>query len=152
VITAYRITKREFADTIWSGLGAREYGGQWNSKGVAVAYAAESRSLAALEQLVHLIKPRVLRDFVVSSISFAEGRVLRVDPKELPADWANPVAPASLKRFGDEWAAAGRYPVLRVPSAVVAGEWIYLVNPAHRETAKMAKTPPEPFAFDGRLV
>ena len=152
MIQAYRIARKEFADTIWSGAGAREYGGRWNSKGVAVAYAAESRSLAALEQLVHLVKPRILNEFVLSSIAFAGARVLRLDPGALPADWSKPVAPASLKQFGDDWASAMRYPILAVPSAVILGEWNHLVNPSHREFAKMAKTRPEPFAFDYRLA
>ena len=37
-----------------SGKGAGITGGRWNEKGVAVVYAAESRSLACLETLVHL--------------------------------------------------------------------------------------------------
>ena len=40
IVTAYRITKAAFARTMWSGIGARDYGGRWNSKGVAVVYAA----------------------------------------------------------------------------------------------------------------
>jgi hypothetical protein len=52
IVTAYRITKARFAASIWSGNGARDHGGRWNSKGVSVVYTAQNRSLAALEQLV----------------------------------------------------------------------------------------------------
>ena len=37
-----------------SGKGAEITGGRWNEKGMAVVYAADSRSLACLETLVHL--------------------------------------------------------------------------------------------------
>ena len=151
IITAYRIAKKQYARAMWSGIGAREYGGRWNSKGVAVVYTAQSKSLAALEQLVHLVKPRILNGFVVSSITFDERRTSRIEPNELLAGWDKPVAPASLRKIGDDWVAAGRYPILMVPSAIVPGEWNYLFNPAHAEFVKMVKSPPRPFAYDRRL-
>jgi RES domain-containing protein len=150
MITAYRIAKSKYAATIWSGIGARDYGGRWNSKGVAVAYAAENRSLAAMEQLVHL-KPRILRGYVISSIAFDDARVDRVDPVRLPHGWDNPVAPPSLRQFGDNWVADGQFPVLAVPSVVTPGEWNFLIKPAHAEVGGMFKSIPEPFAFDDRL-
>jgi RES domain-containing protein len=150
-ITVYRIAKARYGATIWSGDGAREFGGRWSSRGIAVAYAAQSRSLAALEQLVHLIKPRVLRGYVISSITFQSSHVLRIHPADLPAGWNRPVAPASLKRFGDSWAASAKYPVLAVPSAIIPEEWNYLVNPAHALFGRMARSPTEPFVYDARL-
>ena len=143
-ITAYRIAKKRFAKTIWSGEGAREHGGRWSSKGIPVVYAAENRSLAALEQLVHPIEPRILRGYVVASITFDDVHVARVDPAKLPRGWDNPVPPATLRQFGDEWFVAGRYPVLAAPSAVTPGEWNFLINPAHSETAGMMKFKSEP--------
>jgi RES domain-containing protein len=150
IITAYRISKAKYADTIWSGIGAKDYGGRWNSKGVAVIYAAENRSLAAMEQLVHL-NPRKLTGYVSSSIAFDEALVTRVDPRKLPSDWANPVAPAALRKIGDAWVAAGKYPVLAVPSAITPGEWNFLINPSHLQFNAMAKSTPMPFQYDPRL-
>ena len=120
-ITAYRICRSEHVATIWTGVGARDYGGRWNSKGVAVVYASQSRALAAMEQLVHLIQPRVLDGFVVASIAFEEGQVQVIDRVSLPAGWRHPVAPAALRVLGDDWATTARYAVLAVPSAVVEG-------------------------------
>lgn len=152
ILSAYRITQKQFASTIWSGTGARDFGGRWNSKGVAVVYAADSRSLAAIEQLVHLIKPRVLTGYVVASIAFDVSRSLRVDPRTLPMGWDNPIAPSSLKKYGDDWLIDGKFPVLAVPSAVIAGEWNYLFNPSHAEFATMKKTAPVQFVYDSRLA
>jgi RES domain-containing protein len=151
-ITAYRIAKRAYAKTIWSGIGAREFGGRWNSKGVAVIYAAENRSLAAMQQLVHLIRPRVLRAYVIASITFDDSQVTRVDAARLPRGWDAAVAPPALRKYGDEWVAAGNPPVLAVPSAVMRGEWNYLINPAHPAFAGLAKSRPAPFAYDARLA
>lgn len=151
IITRWRTTKREYAATIWSGIGARESGGRWNSKGVAVVYTAENRSLAALEQLVNL-KPRVLRGYMIASISFDSRYVRRLDPSVLPRGWGKPLAPPELKRYGDAWVAQGRHLVLRVPSAVIAGEWNYLINPAHPAFKKLSRSVPKPFAYDARLA
>ena len=151
IVRAYRITKRAHAKTIWSGNGARDYGGRWNSKGVAVAYAAESRSLAALEQLIHLVKPRVLRGYVLSTIMFDDGRLGRIDINGLPANWRDPVAPRALRQYGDDWVAAGVFPVLAVPSAVTLGEWNFLINPAHPEFEALQKSAAEDFIYDNRL-
>lgn len=152
IVTAYRITKAAHAAAIWTGDGARKFGGRWSSKGIAVVYTAENRSLAAMEQLVHLVKPRVLRGYVLSSIKFDDGRILRIDPGALPVGWDNPVAPAALRRYGDDWIAAGKSLVLAVPSAVIYGEWNYLLNPAHPQFATLAKSTPEVFMYDSRLV
>ncbi len=131
--------------------GARDHGGRWNSKGVAVAYAAENCSLAALEQLVHLVGPRVLREFVASAISFDDLWLARIEAHELPPGWHDAVGPPKLREFGDRWAATADFPVLAVPSAIMRGEWNFLINPAHREFEGFAKTDPEEFLFDERL-
>ena len=150
-ITSYRISKAAYAANIWSGIGARDYGGRWNSKGIAVVYTAENRSLAAMEQLVHLVKPRVLKGYVIASVSFEDAQVRRLDVATLPPHWDDPVAPVALKKFGDDWVAAGTPPVLAVPSAVVRGEWNFLINPAHPDFPALPKSPPEPFVYDDRL-
>ena len=150
-VTSYRICKKEHAGTIWSGAGSRDFGGRWSSKGIAVVYTAENRSLAALEQLVHLIKPRLLTGYVIAGISFDLARVRRLDPAALPAGWDAPVAPPALKQYGDDFLATGAWPILAVPSAIVLHEWNYLFNPAHREFNGLTKSVPEPFIYDGRL-
>ena len=75
----------------------------------------------------------------------------RLDPAPLPRSWQDPVAPPELKRLGDEWVAAGQYPALAVPSAVMPGELNYLFNPAHLEFNRFAKSDAEPFVYDVRL-
>ncbi len=98
-----------------------------------------------------MIKPRALRGFVLASISFDGSRIRRIDPAGLATGWDDPVAPAFLKKIGADWISAGKELALAVPSAVIAGEWNYLLNPAHPEFAGLSKSRPEPFVFDRRL-
>ena len=53
MIQLFRIAAAEHIRDI-SGTGARMYGGRWNNTGYPVVYASGSRSLAALEFLVHV--------------------------------------------------------------------------------------------------
>ncbi|WP_300154168.1 RES family NAD+ phosphorylase [Solidesulfovibrio sp.] len=136
-----------------SGIGAKDYGGRWNDKGIAVVYAASSLSLAALEILVHVADYALLGgiDYSCIRLDFAPGLVARVDAAALPADWQDLEHPA-CKRSGSEWARGALRPVLAVPSAVIALETNYLLNPLHPDFARIAASAPQPFSFDARLV
>jgi hypothetical protein len=42
----WRISKRKYADTAFSGEGARRVGGRWNSRGQGMVYTSGTLSLA----------------------------------------------------------------------------------------------------------
>jgi hypothetical protein len=71
---AWRIVKERHATTAFSGDGAAQAGGRWNSRGIRVVYASGSLALAALETLVHLNPPVPFR-FVTFRIEFDPGLV-----------------------------------------------------------------------------
>jgi len=48
----FRLSRAKYADQL-SGYGAALKGARWNSRGVEMIYAAENRSLAMAEVLVH---------------------------------------------------------------------------------------------------
>lgn len=150
-ITAWRITKRKNAKTAFTGEGARLFGGRWNSPGTPIVYLAESQSLAALEMLVHLGSPELLDHYVVFEIGFGENLAVVVDVPALPRNWRSSPAPASIRAIGDDWARDAKSVVLRVPSALIPGENIYLVNPNHPDFSKVEIGKPSPFEFDPRL-
>ncbi|MEJ2013195.1 MAG: RES family NAD+ phosphorylase [Anaerolineales bacterium] len=150
-LRAWRIVKARYAESAFSGEGARLYGGRWNSPGVPVVYAAQHQSLAVLEVLVGLEDAGLLPRFVLFRVEFDEKLVETLADAALPRDWrANP-PPRSTQRLGDAWAVEGRSAVLSVPSAVVPAERVYLLNPRHPDFGALAIEGPYPYAFDPRL-
>lgn len=148
---AWRIVKEKHAPTAFSGEGALRMGGRWNSRGVPVVYTSSTKSLAALESLVHL-NPPVLFNYVAIRLEFDAALVEIVPVKNLPPDWWVEPPPPSSKAVGDEWVRKARSAVLAVPSAVISGEPNFLLSPAHPDFKKVSIGEPERFAFDPRLL
>jgi RES domain-containing protein len=148
---AWRIVKKKHAASAFTGEGAAQFGGRWNSRGVAVVYASSTKALAALENLVHL-NPPVAFQYVAIRVEFAETLVTRVRQADLPSDWRLEPPPASTKHFGDAWVRGKSSAILAVPSVIIPGEPNFLVNPAHADFNQISMGPLEEFAFDPRLL
>ncbi|HEU4983301.1 MAG TPA: RES family NAD+ phosphorylase, partial [Acidobacteriaceae bacterium] len=126
MLSVWRITSKKFIKTAFNGKGARLYGGRWNTPGTPLIYTAESKSLAVLEILVHLDSPDLLRKFVLFEVKIDDPLVTHLDPASLPKDWRHDPPPAAAQNIGDECASSARSAVLRVPSAIVTGEFNFL--------------------------
>lgn len=151
-LSCFRVVKEEFAADPFSGDGAYEFGGRWNSPGSRVVYASESLALACLEILVHLDKASILRSYVFIEARFKEEMVIDVeDLSPLPSDWHNAQGSIELQSIGDEWIASGNTPVLRVPSVVIPRSFNFLINPGHEKFSKVDYLDPEAIGFDPRL-
>jgi RES domain-containing protein len=150
-VTAWRITKRKHARHAFSGEGAREFGGRWNNPGTAVVYTAQSQSLAALEMLVHLNSADLLEKYVLLAADFDRSLVKVVDASNLPRNWRADPPPAQVRSVGDEWVLGGSSAVLQVPSVLVPSENNFLLNPGHRDFARIRFGTPLAFRFDARL-
>jgi RES domain-containing protein len=148
---AWRIVKEQHAATAFSGEGAARTGGRWNSRGVPVVYTSSTKSLAALETLVHL-NPPVRFKYVAIRVRFDTALLEIINPKSLPPNWRVEPPPPSTKQIGDAWVRAGRSAVLALPSVIVSGEPNYLLNPAHPDFKRISIDKPERFAFDSRLL
>ena len=151
MISAWRITKEKHAKTAFTGEGAKLYGGRWNSPGNLVVYTAESRALALAEILVHLESAGVLSRYVVFQVEIDESYISHLDVGDLPKNWRAEPAPKRLQMLGDEWLDSGKSVVLRVPSAIVGGEFNYLLNPSHPDFSHVRIHGPEKFPIDKRL-
>ena len=151
-LSAWRIVKRKHSKDAFSGEGARQFGGRWNSPGVPVVYTAEHVSLAVLEMLVHLQTGKLLAEYVLFRADLEESLVETLELTALPRNWRSYPAPLSLRALGDQWAAGERSPVLSVPSAVVPLERLYLLNPQHADFPRIKVGPPQPFSFDARVL
>jgi RES domain-containing protein len=151
-VTVWRLNARRFAKTAFSGDGAFRLGGRWNHPGTRVVYCAESRALAALEALVHVED--------VGDLGAVEWRATPVvvpfsaieRPARYPHSWRDYPCSRPTRDLGSAWARDGRSVALRVPSAVVPGEFNYLLNAAHPGFAKLKVGRPEAFRFDARLA
>jgi len=148
---AWRILKEKYAETAFSGEGAFETGGRWNSRGTPVVYTSGSQSLAVLETLVHL-NPPVPFSYVAFRIRFDPARVEEIPRKDLPIDWRTEPPPSSTQAIGDTWVREGRSAVLALPSVIIPEELNYLLNPGHTDFKRLSIAKPEPFVFDPRLL
>ncbi len=150
-VRAWRMVKANHADTAFSAEGAKKYGGRWNSPGNAVIYTSGSISLAMLEMLVHLQREELLKRYVLFEVTFDDTIVMEIDRKSLPRTWRKSPTPAAIQRIGDDWVAVGNSAVLRIPSTIVPWESNYILNPAHKDFAKISFGPKQPAGFDPRL-
>jgi RES domain-containing protein len=149
--SGFRIAKARHARNAFDGKGARRYGGRWNSPGTPLVYTSATRALAALELLVHLQASELLATYVLIEATFEAALVERLEPVRLPRNWRAFPSRVGLQEIGDRWAAERRSAVLEVPSAVVPAESNFLLNPLHRDFAKIAVGGSSRFVFDPRL-
>ncbi len=150
----YRISKEEYINDL-SGIGAGLHGGRWNPKGLNMVYTSGSIALASLEYLVH--NYHLLSTTTVCLAKIAIGmpkKIIEYQPDELPKDWN--VQMNSLMKtqnMGKKFLQEQNSYVLKVPSAVVPGEFNYLLNPTHLHHANTNIVEIiDPFVFDQRLL
>ncbi|WP_244438953.1 RES family NAD+ phosphorylase [Paraburkholderia dilworthii] len=150
ILTVWRVVTQRYADTAFSGEGARLYGGRWNPKGVAMVYTAQTQSLALLEMLVQDSPLRA--HYVMIPARFPETIVERIDSASLPVDWRDISARAELQQVGTTWSQTRASAVLAVPSAVVPAETNYLLNPDHTDFVHVEIGAREEWLTDPRLL
>jgi RES domain-containing protein len=151
-MTVYRIAKKRYIHDL-SGEGARLYGGRWNRKGTSLLYTSQNRSLATVEYLVHLPMTLIPKDMCIAAIEVpADFPVFELQEKNLPALWATWPAPVQLSLIMEELLQEDRYLSIKVPSAVVEGEFNILVNPRHRGFQELRIIDTRNYHFDDRLI
>ena len=147
----WRLLTARFADSAFTGEGARLYGGRWNRKGVPMVYTAGSQSLATLEMLVQ-DEPLRAR-YVMIPVTLPKNlKIERVTGGELPADWRDLAAREQLQAIGTAWAKRKSSAVLAVPSTVIPAEHNYLLNTLHPSFSKIETGEPQDFITDLRLI
>jgi RES domain-containing protein len=147
-IQSYRILKRRFVGSAFSGEGARRYGGRWNSSGVAVVYTSSVISLAILEWRANLTQWPAPPSVIIE-IEFDASLIW--SPPKLPAGWKRWPCPKTNAAVGDNWVRFGSSAVLKLPSAVVPEEFNYILNPAHPDFGRISIGKPRVFKADPRL-
>ena len=151
MLTVWRLLTARYAESAFSGEGARLYGGRWNRKGVPMVYTAGSQSLAMLEMMVQ-DEPLRARYVMIPATLPKNLKIERVTLDQLPDGWRDLGAREQLQAIGTEWAKRRSSTVLTVPSVVIPSEANYLLNPLHHSFAKIEIGEPEDFNTDLRLI
>ena len=147
IVSAYRISLRQYASQAFLGEGARKVGGRWNQRGVLAVYTSATLSLATLELLAHLSGPQDAPDLVSFRLEFDSKLVTEL---ELPKKWRL-LRLNETRSLGGAWLEAARSPVLRVPSFVIPSESNFILNPTHPQFGKITIWPVKRFPPGARL-
>lgn len=148
----YRLSKGAYRLDL-SGKGAELYGGRWNSKGMAMLYTSGSRALAFAEVAVHIPVSIVPKDYFLISIVIPDAAgIIELTAADMPADWRSNPHSNSTQKIGDQFILEAKDLVLKVPSAVVPGDFNFLINPAHSQHKEVMIDRAEAFEFDSRFV
>ncbi len=144
----YRITLAKWANQLKaSGVAAR-----WNSSGNFIIYTAQSRSLACLENLVHRSGEVLKGDFSVLQIHVPDSiKIEKIADNKLSKNWKSVASYTETQKLGDGWIESNKSALLMVPSALVSGEYNYLLNPQHSDFSKIGIKHTFGFLFDERF-
>lgn len=147
----FRLSRRKFSLEL-SGKGAAKFGNRWNSKGVEIIYTADSRALAMAEVAVHLTIATLPQDYVMMEIEIPDSiNIEEIKISDLKEAWNNFPALKETQNIGDQFINNGKSCVLKVPSAVVKGDFNYLIHPYHSDFNKIYIQEISDFPFDKRM-
>ena len=100
------------------------------------------------QKIKQLLNKKGLNDTVVKSI---KDKVKVLDKKRLNNKWNAHPHTFVTQRLGDDFIDNNDFCVLKVPSAVVKGDFNLLINPYHKDIKKIKISNTSPFPFDNRL-
>ncbi len=148
----YRISQEAYCKDL-QGIGARLFGGRWNSQGVQMVYTSGTLSLSALEVLVHTqVESAPGSLFYVEILIPDSCKGISFSPDELPKNWNQFPVPGNLASIGDRFIREEKYLWMKVPSAIIHMEFNILINPRHPEIDQVKILKASPFRFDDRLI
>ena len=147
----FRLIRRKYGIKL-SGKGAALSGNRWNSKGTELIYCADSRALAMAEVAVHLSLSILPKDYVMVEIEIPSYiSMTSLAAVDLPRAWNSFPHLLETQKVGDNFVSDQRNCVLKVPSAVVPGDFNFLINPYHPDFTTVKIIGQEDFPFDQRL-
>lgn len=147
---AYRIANCLRAGDM-NGVGAKLFGGRWNSVGVPMHYMAATRALAALEVLANKSSIVDVDNLCLATFELPEDSMETIDVDVLPQKWQLPME-EGCRKFGDAFVKGNKSLLLKVPSALISDEYNYLMNVNHPLAQKVKLLEIKRFSFDSRLL
>lgn len=147
----FRLSQKKYFSQL-SGIGASKSGNRWNSKGVEIIYCSTSRALAMAEVSVHISLANLPKDFVMMEINIpSDISIQTVKEKDLPENWNDFPHNFQTQKIGNNFINSKNTCILKVPSAVVKGDYNYLINPYHEGFHNIKIISISAFPFDRRI-
>ncbi len=146
----YRIIFSKYAEAKF----APGESGRWNLNGERVLYTSTSPALAMSETMAH----RLGQGFLSAGYSLITFTIPDATPVEeinrtqLPDDWRLYSSYSFSQPLGSAWFNSRKTLLLRVPSAVVPGDFNVVVNATHGDYDKLQEISREAFPFDQRFI
>ena len=130
----YRIVHVKYSSSLFaSGLK-----GRWNSTGKKVIYAAESIPLAFLENMVRRQSVGFNCDFKIIIMEIPDSLLIaNINVQDLETGWRDFKDYSKCQLLGDKWYEEGKFPILKVPSAVLPEAFNYVINTASVDYGKI---------------
>jgi RES domain-containing protein len=126
--------------------------GRWNLRGQLVIYAAGSRALACLENVVHRSGEGLNSLFKVIRIEVPDALPIEeLTLAQMPSEWQLPRHYVRCQPLVAAWYQRQTAVILRVPSSIIAHEYNYVLNTRHPDFAKVKIVGWEDFEFDPRI-
>lgn len=147
----FRLSKQKYSDDL-TGTGAELAGGRWNHKGARVLYTSDSRALCTAEIAVHTPIGLIPKDYILTTIEIPDELIVElVKTEDLPENWRDFPYTGITQEIEGDFLNKGEFLILKVPSAVVQGDYNYLINPDHKDFKRIKIKNKELFRFDERL-
>ena len=146
----YRIGKTKFANDL-EGTGAKLYGGRWNHEGVPCIYCAASRALSLLEYSAHVTLDTMPKALSFTSYDVPEELIYIPKLLKLPADWNLWPHSRQARAFGSALLKENKHAVFQFPSAIIAEEFIYVINPLLPRMKSIKIINVSSYVYDARL-
>lgn len=147
----FRLANKKYSNDL-SGIGAEITGGRWNYKGTKLLYTADSRALCMAEIAVHTPVGVMPIDYFLITIEIPDySDIKQIEPNSLPDDWRKFPYSKTTQELGENFIDKNESLYVKVPSAVVQGDFNILINPKHADFDKVKIIKTERFNFDERL-
>lgn len=145
----FRLSHADFPDL--SGAGGLYGPGRWHEKGVLACYTASARALCVLERMVHE-SLEDLPNLVMMTLWVPDDvSIERYSSKQLPEGWDSLPDSGEARAIGQDFFSRGESLLMQVPSAIIAEEYNYIINPRHKDAAMIKVVETRDYFYDARL-
>lgn len=115
-------------------------------------FTSQSVALCTVEIAVHTSLGNIPADYTLVTLEIPDDiQIEELVTRDLPIDWKTLLHSSSTQFLGDGFISAGEKAILKVPSAVVPGEYNFLVNTSHSDSNRIRVISAESYEFDSRL-